>query len=317
VPWPRLGAVAAHLVSWRTAWEAALYGDDGFFRTSRPADHFRTSAHVGTFAVAVAELARRTGAATVVDLGAGGGELLTALRALLPSDVELVGVELAPRPPSLPHDVAWTSDLPAHVEGLVIANEWLDNLPCVVVERDDDGDVREVLVDPSTGEEALGDVHGSPWLRRWWPLDAAGERAEDGTPRDAAWADVVARVDGVAIAIDYGHLADDRPPFGTLRSYADGREVDVRPDGSRDVTAHVAVDAVAEAVGGRLVRQRDALAELGVDGSRPPIELARTDPSAYVRALSQAGEAAELTSRGGLGDFWWIVTDTRHGTLTA
>ncbi|MCL8253086.1 hypothetical protein AERO_16995 [Aeromicrobium fastidiosum] len=67
----------------------------------------------------------------------------------------------------------------------------------------------------------------------------------------------------------------------------------------------------------RLVRQRDALAELGVDGARPPIDLARSDPSAYVRALSRAGEAAELTARGGLGDFWWIVTDTRHGTLTA
>ncbi len=309
--------MAAHLVSWRTAWETALYGDDGFFRTSRPADHFRTSAHVGTFAGAVAELARRAEAATVVDLGAGGGELLTALHDLLPSDVELIGVELAPRPASLPAAVAWTSELPEHVTGVVIANEWLDNLPCVVVERDDEGVDREVLVDPATGEEALGDVHDSPWLRRWWTLGRSGERAEDGAPRDAAWADVVARVDGVAVAIDYGHLAGDRPPFGTLRSYAGGREVDVRPDGGRDVTAHVAVDAVADAVEGRLVRQRDALAELGVDGSRPPIELAHTDPQAYLRALSQAGEAAELTSRGGLGDFWWIVTDTRHGRLTA
>ncbi|KQX74639.1 hypothetical protein ASD10_05265 [Aeromicrobium sp. Root472D3] len=311
-----MGAVAAHLVPWRTAWDAALYGDDGFFRTSRPADHFRTSAHVGTFAVAVAELARRTGAATVVDLGAGGGELLTALHGLLPG-VALVGVEIAPRPPALPADVAWTSALPERVTGLVVANEWLDNLPCTVVERDDDGVDREVLVDPATGEEALGDVHDPGWTRRWWTPGAAGERSEDGAPRDAAWADVVARVDGVAVAIDYGHLAGDRPPFGTLRSYLGGREVDVRPDGSRDVTAHVAVDAVAAAVGGRLVRQRDALAELGVDGARPPIDLARSDPSAYVRALSRAGEAAELTARGGLGDFWWIVTDTRHGTLTA
>ncbi|MGH3342464.1 MAG: SAM-dependent methyltransferase, partial [Carbonactinosporaceae bacterium] len=27
----------------------------------------------------------------------------------------------------------------------------------------------------------------------------------------------------------------------------------------------------------------------------------------YVRALQRAGEAAELTARGGLGDFWWLV----------
>jgi hypothetical protein len=309
-----LGAVAAHSVSWRTAWDAALYAPDGFFRTSRPGDHFRTSAHVATFADAVAELARRCEARTVVDVGSGGGELLVALRRLLP-DVDLLGVEVAPRPPSLPADVGWTTEPPEHVEGLVVANEWLDNLPCVVVERDDDGTDREVLVDPATGRESLGAAHDSPWLRRWWPLSHPGERAEDGSPRDAAWADLVARVDGVAVAIDYGHRADDRPPFGSLRSYRDGREVDVVPDGSRDVTADVAVDAVAAACGGRLLRQRDALAALGVDGRRPPVEQARTDPAAYVRALSRAGEAAELTARGGLGDFWWIVTDTRHGRL--
>jgi SAM-dependent MidA family methyltransferase len=274
--------VAAHLVSWQAAWDAALYADDGFFRTVRPADHFRTSAHVGTFARALAELARRTDAATVVDLGAGGGELLTALHALLPD-----------------------------VGGLLIANEWLDNVPCPVVERDAEGCDRVVLVDPATGDETLGDVHDSEWMRRWWTLTAPGERAEDGSARDTAWADAVARVDGVAVAIDYGHVLPDRPPFGTLRSYADGREVDVRLDGSRDVTAHVAVDAVAAAVDGRLVRQREALAELGVDGGRPPLDQARTDPAGYVRALSEAGEAAELTSRGGLGDFWWIVTDRR------
>jgi SAM-dependent MidA family methyltransferase len=302
--------VAAHLVSWRAAWDAALYADDGFFRTVRPADHFRTSAHVGTFARAVAELARRTDAATVVDLGAGGGELLMALRPLLP-DVALAGVEVASRPADLPADIAWTPALPDRVDGLLIANEWLDNLPCVVVERDADGVDREVLVDPATGDETLGGVHDSPWMRRWWTLTSPGERAEDGAPRDTAWADAVARVEGVAIAIDYGHVLPDRPPFGTLRSYADGRETDVRPDGSRDVTAHVAVDAVAAAVDGRLVRQREALAELGVDGRRPPLDLARTDPAAYVRALSAAGEAAELTARGGLGDFWWIVTDRR------
>ncbi|MET0822564.1 MAG: SAM-dependent methyltransferase [Aeromicrobium sp.] len=302
--------MAAHLVSWQAAWDAALYADGGFFRTVRPADHFRTSAHLWTFARAVAELARRTDAATVVDLGAGGGELLAALRPLLP-DVGLVGVEVASRPDGLPDDVAWTSGLPDRVDGLLIANEWLDNIPCPVVERDAEGSDRVVLVDPSTGEEALGEVHDSAWMRRWWTLTAPGERAEDGSARDAAWADAVARVDGVAVAIDYGHVLPDRPPFGTLRSYAGGREVEVRPDGSRDVTAHVAVDAVAAAVDGRLVRQRDALAELGVDGRRPPLDQARTDPAGYVRALSGAGEAAELTSRGGLGDFWWIVTDRR------
>lgn len=303
---------------WRQAWESALYGDGGFFRSSRPAEHFRTSAHVGVFAEAIAELVRRGEAATVVDLGAGGGELLTALLPLVDDGVELIGVEVADRPPGLPDGIGWHDRLPDHIDGLLIANEWLDNVPCDVVEVDDDGVVREVDVDPATGAESHGAACESPWLAHWWPLREAGERAEIGTTRDAAWADAVARVDGIAVAIDYGHLRESRPPFGTLRSYAHGREVDVVPDGARDVTAHVAVDSVADTVGGRLIRQRDALAQLGLDGRRPPIDLAHSDPAAYVRALAATGDVGELVARGGLGDFWWIVTDTSgHGRLSA
>jgi SAM-dependent MidA family methyltransferase len=174
-----------------------------------------------------------------------------------------------------------------------------------------------VLVDPESGEEALGAAYDSPWLRDWWPLTEPGERAEVGQSRDHAWADAVSRVDGTAIAIDYGHLRGARPPFGTLRSYVHGREVDVVPDGSRDVTAHVSVDSAAAAVGAKLLGQREALGILGVDGTRPPIELARSDPAAYVRALARAGEAGELLAIGGLGDFWWIVSTQGHGTLDA
>lgn len=302
-------------VPWREAWASALYDENGFFRTSRPADHFRTSVHIGGFARAIAELARRTGARRVHDVGAGGGELLRALHELLPG-VELVGVELAPRPDDLPADIAWAEELPQVMDDFVIANEWLDNIPCDVVEVDDEGVVRKVLVDPATGEETLGDAYSLQWLDRWWPLTDPGQRAEVGLMRDGAWNDVVSRVRGTTIAIDYGHTVDDRPPYGTLRSYADGRETDVVPDGSRDVTAHVAVDSVAGTVGATLIRQRDALAQLGLDGSRPPLDLAHTDPAAYVRALSEAGEVGELTATGGLGDFWWIVTGPLgHGTL--
>jgi hypothetical protein len=93
-----------------------------------------------------------------------------------------------------------------------------------------------------------------------------------------------------------------------LRSYRDGVEVDLVADGSRDVTAHVAVDSVAEAVAGTVVRQRDALRRLGIDGTRPDLALAASDPVAYVAALSSATEATELTGAGGLGDFCWVVT---------
>jgi SAM-dependent MidA family methyltransferase len=298
-------------VPWREAWNDALYGPDGLFRHSRPTDHFRTSVTSSdVFAEAVARLAREAGLDTVVDLGAGGGELLARLHGIDPG-LRLTGVELASRP-DLPGDIAWTDELPATIDGLLIAHEWLDNIPCDVVELDDDGVVRLVEVEPDTGAERLGEPIESAWLDRWWPLTEPGTRAEIGEPRDDAWADAVGRVHGIALAVDYGHTAVARPPFGSLASYAHGQEVDVVPDGSRDVTAHVAVDAAAARVGASLERQRDALARLGVDGTRPPLDLATNDPAAYVRALTRASESAELRARSGWGDFWWLTTDTRR-----
>lgn len=305
--------------TWKSAWDAALYGAEGFFRRHSPAAHFRTSVHASPlFARAVVRLVRAAGLDTVVDIGAGRGELLREVHAIAP-DLDLLAVEVARRPDDLPAPIAWTTALPESVDGLVIANEWLDNIPTHVVEVSPSGRVHVVHVDPATGEESLGQpldhstVPGSlaAWLERWWPLDASepGTRAEVGTSRDAAWADVVRRVTrGIAVAVDYGHTRADRPPFGSLRSYRDGSEIDVLPDGSRDVTAHVAVDALAAAVGGTVTSQRTALRSLGVSGQRPDLALATSDPAGYLSSLATATEATELTAPGGLGDFAWVVT---------
>jgi SAM-dependent MidA family methyltransferase len=304
---------------WKAAWDDALYGAAGFFRRESPAAHFRTSVHASPlFAAALVRLVREAGLDTLVDIGAGRGELVRAVHDLAP-DLDLLAVEVAARPDDLPAEIAWTSALPESVEGLVVANEWLDNIPCHVVEMGPDGVARMVHVDAATGAESLGhrlDHSAVPssvsaWLDRWWPLDPseAGTRAEVGSSRDAAWSEVVGRVTrGLAVAVDYGHTRGSRPPFGSLRSYRDGSEVDVLPDGSRDVTAPVAVDAVADRVGGRVLTQRDALRRLGVTGDRPALALASSDPAGYVRALSVATEAAELTASGGLGDFAWVVS---------
>jgi SAM-dependent MidA family methyltransferase len=305
--------------TWKQAWDDALYGAGGFYRRESPSAHFRTSPQVSpAFAEALVAMTRAAGLDTVVDIGAGRGELLTTMRGLDPG-LELLGVERAPRPEDLDPAIAWTSALPDSVDGLVIANEWLDNVPCHVVEVDHSGVPRVVHVDPRTGKESLGSalsdttVPGSirEWVGRWWPLSstAPGTRAEVGSTRDAAWSDVVRRVSrGLAVAVDYGHLSKTRPPLGSLRSYREGREVDVVPDGSCDVTAHVAVDAVAERVDGVVRRQRDVLRELGVTGKQPPADLAATDPAAFLERLAAASHSAELTRVGGLGDFWWVVS---------
>ena len=312
--------------SWRTAWDSALYGPRGFYRRSAPADHFRTAVHGSDLvARALLRLLRECDLDTVVDVGAGRGELLVALHRLAP-DLELLAVEVAPRPAGLPEAIAWSKVLPESVDGLVFAHEWLDNVPCHVAAVDESGQIRVVHVDPATGEETLGHRVATPgvppslgeWLERWWPLDhgSPGARAEVGTARDRAWADAAGRVSrGLAIAVDYGHTVRDRPRLGSLRSYQDGRAVRVLPDGSRDVTAHVAVDAVAATVGGTVLTQRQALQRLGVDAARPGRALAADDPAAYVEALAGAGAAADLTAVGGLGDFYWVVSG--HGGVSA
>lgn len=306
--------------TWREAMQQALYGTDGFFRRERPGDHFRTSVHASDqFAAAIVRLAVSCEARIVVDIGAGGAELLLALARHGP-ELDLVGVEVADRPADLPDSVRWTAQVPADLtQALVIANEWLDNVPVDVAEVDEDGVLRLVHVDPATGREVLGATVTGPdarWLDRWWPLSGSGpgSRAEIGRSRDTAWAAVVAKVkQGVVVAADYCHLRSDRPATGTLNAYRDGRSVPAVPDGSRDITAHVAMDACAaagEAAGATatvLTSQRHALRRLGVDAALPPRDLASTDPMAYVAALARTGEAAELLDSAGLGGFCWLI----------
>ncbi len=306
--------------TWRGATQDALYGPAGFFRREVPADHFRTSVHASDlFAGAVERLAAACGAHTVVDIGAGRGELLTALLARDPS-FGLVGVEVAARPTGLSEQIAWTAALPDGLDHvLVLANEWLDDVPVDVVEVDDDGVPRILHVEPTTGVERFGPIPSGrdvEWLARWWPLDGleGGARAEIGHPRDEAWASVVRSVRrGVLVAVDYCHLREARPLFGTLAGYRQGRMVTPVPDGSCDVTAHVALDACAAAgiaAGATvtvLATQRLALRALGVDASLPPRALARKDPPGYVAALSMSSHAAELLDPAGLGGFGWLV----------
>ncbi|MFI1014130.1 SAM-dependent methyltransferase [Streptomyces sp. NPDC020965] len=304
---------------WREAAEAALYGPDGFYlRPEGPAGHFRTSVHASPlFAMAVAQLLLTTAdelgpvpELSIVDMGAGRGELLTGVLAALPPEfaVRAYAVERAARPAGLDPRIEWVREPPRGITGLLFANEWLDNVPVDVAEVDEDGVVRRVLVCPDGTERLGAPVTGADaeWLARWWPLTEPGTRAEIGLPRDEAWADAVATVRaGLAVAVDYGHRAAARPPFGTLTGFRAGREAPPVPDGTRDLTAHVALDACA-LPGATLTSQRDALRALGVSAARPPLTLASTDPAAYVRALAAASEAAELTAQGGLGDFLWL-----------
>ncbi|GAA3994546.1 SAM-dependent methyltransferase [Allokutzneria multivorans] len=307
---------------WRQAWQAALYSPDGFFaRGERPSAHFRTSPLVGPeLAQALLELLSRVdfalgrpGSLDFVDVGAGGGELSAAVHDLAPPALRrrlcVTAVEFAP--PAVPTGVRVRRDLPEQVVGLLVGHEWLDSIPCQVVEVHS-GQTSAMHVDDH-GTESLGPPVTGPaleWLHRWWPL---AERAEVGLPRDEAWADAVGRVRaGAALAVDYGHLRSRRPRFGTLTGYLGGRQVPPIPDGSRDLTAHVAMDSCAAAAGGGVITsQATALAALGISASAPASGLAATDPLRWLDEAARAGRIAELTDPMGLGGFHWLL----HGSM--
>ncbi len=312
---------------WGAAIDRALYGESGFYLRERPSGHFRTSVSASAvFAEAVLSLLGQVdaelgmpGKLDLVDIGAGEGVLVDRVLAAadpeLRSRLRVTAVDLSPRPAGLPPEIDWRAAVPTGINGLVIANEWLDNIPLDVAEQTPDGP-RLVMVDTETGQERLGGPVSEAdreWLERWWPLPGTGARAEIGWPRDAAWATVMERLErGRAIAVDYAHPVDNRPLCGTLTGYRDGAVVLPIPDGTCDITAHVALDACAEAgrragaISTTLSTQRVALRALGITGTRPPLDLARVNARGYLRSLARASEEAELIDSSGLGGFGWL-----------
>jgi SAM-dependent MidA family methyltransferase len=315
---------------WTLAWQDALYGARGFYRMpTGPAGHFATSCHgprAVPFAEALLRLATAESVGRIIDIGAGRGELLSAIAGLAGgaegAGIDLVGVDVVARPAGLATRIDWIEspggaelpDLGRPEAALVVANEWLDVIPCPILEADGAGELREVEVDDS-GQERLGVLAGESatvgaaevaWVQRWWPGPfQPGDRVEVGMPRDQALASLQQAVgSGVVLAVDYGHTRTSRPAGGTLTGYRQGRQVAPRPDASCDLTAHVAVDSLPH---DRLMTQRDALRELGIRGEHAAYDLARSDPIAYLRALERRGAVAELTGAG-LGDFWWVLS---------
>ena len=376
----------ARPIPWQQAWHEALYGQDGFYRRPEgPAGHFRTACHAGpaVLAPALLRLATEAGCTAIVDLGAGRGELLTALAQLgpgtadeptpaedLPADlfappsgpepahdgtghdgtghdgtghdgtghddtgrtgpgVRLHGVDVVERPPGLPDGVGWSCGLDALPDtvldgALVLAFELLDVVALPIAELGTDGVLRLILVDPATGGEHQGPpltAVESAWCARWWPLVDAdpGARVEIGAVRDAFWAGLVKRMTrnlrgGLLLAVDYSHDVEHRPADGSLAAFRGGRAVPPVPDGSCDLTAHVALDAVA-AAGVRAgatdtvqLRQRAALRALGVAITPGDLAAARSAGTAALLAqLELRSQLDELLDESGLGGFGWLL----------
>jgi SAM-dependent MidA family methyltransferase len=306
-----------HPASWFDAWVQASTGPDGFWTSASPTAHFQTASALGPeLALAVAALLRgRPELRRVVELGAGDGQLLAGLQGLQP-DLRLAGVDLRQRPDGLTSAVDWRTDrwdvhrsawttgavtalLAAAEPTLVLAVEWLDDLPCR-------------LAAPVAGDWLELDASGQPagrlaegdrrWVERWWP---GGDRIEVGSTRDRAWSAVItglAKAGGAGLLVDYGHERGSRPPGGSLAGFRAGRSVAPVPAADRNLTAHVAVDAVqaaGERAGARTVlrgRQAEVLTDL-----LPP--LARTD---LLDSLAARSRRRALTTSAGWGSHWWL-----------
>ena len=177
----------------------------------------------------------------------------------------------AARGPACPRS-AGDRDPPADLVGLLVATEWLDNVPLDVAVDD-----RYADGVPPAGDEAVDGawrtVTGPTRLAR--PLVAVAARgarsAGPGTSRGRGGRRG-ARA-GWRSRSTTGTCGTTRPLDGSLTGFRAGRQVAPVPDGSCDLTAHVAMDAVAAAPGlpYRLISQREALRALGVDGARPPL----------------------------------------------
>ena len=325
-------------ISFAEFMELALYGPRGFYQEPPvgEAGHFVTSPHVHpVFGQLVGEALKgcisRLGMSeppAVVEVGAGDGTLAEQVRREL-GEHRYVAVErgsgaraaLGERLPGV--EVAASLEaLDQHVEGVVFANELLDNLPFRWIRRDDLGNLQEVLVDVRDGRLVSFEQPLAP------EDDEGREAVPQGLPPgteavipDGAlhFVERLARLlrCGYAVLVDYGAVVGaEVHGYRRQRVVAD---VLVRP-GTTDITAGVdfgTLEERAEALGMRsfgTVSQRSALLALGygawAERERDRQRVAQDGRAGREAVLAWSGRnaAASLIDPGGLGRLrWWVV----------
>jgi len=224
--------------------------------------------------------------------------------------------------------------LPERFDGVIIANELLDNLPVALAIRSGEGWV-ERWVGATEDRFGFMTAEARPNVVAW--CDAyAGEVPEGGMVEvqleAADWVRAALdRLDrGALVIIDYGGTAEELEPRrtqGTLRTY---RSHHLGPDpllepGATDVTVDVnftALAAVAEEADATVLlhRQDDFLDAFGLRGVVRDLrhrerELARSgDGMDRLRLRSEATDAETLLHPRGLGDFRVMVAHSRDAT---
>jgi SAM-dependent MidA family methyltransferase len=226
--------------------------------------------------------------------------------------------------------VADLEEVPEGFDGVIIANELLDNLPVAIAVWSDEA-----------------------WEERWVGIATAGQIpfaliAEPARPEVSAWADAFAgkvpegglvevqlaasawlaaaldRLDrGAVVVVDYGGTAEELEPrrtLGTLRTY---RAHHLGPDplaepGETDVTVDVNFTALLvvgerQGIEATLMRQDGFLADLGLRDELSRIRREELDEARSGDAMkrlvlrSERTDAETLLHPRGLGDFRVLV----------
>ena len=312
----------------------ALYGASGFYtsgagRAGRRGD-FITAPEVGPlFGTVLARAvdawwieAGRPDDFRVYEIGAGPGTLARSFVAAEPGCLvgessRYVAVEVSARQrASHPESVTSLAELPdGELEGVVIANELLDNLPFRLLVND--GGWREawVAIDGDSVSEVLRPIEGD------LPIDPPnsaphGARLPIQTRAGEFVAAILARLRGRLVVFDYAVPRTEvlvgrlwRDWLRTYKEHERGAHY-LRDIGRQDITTDVCIDQIERIVGpAAAVRsqaqflQRWGIDELVAEGRRIwEAEAARPGLSA-MKMRSRISEAEALLDPTGLGSF--------------
>ncbi len=317
--------------------DLALYGPDGFYslsgRAGRRGD-FITSPEVGPLFGAVVSRAidhvwTSLGGPEdfcIVEVGAGPGTLARSIRAAAPqclNNGRYVAVEVSAAQRGLhPDGVESVDELPTHIEnGVVIANELLDNLPFELWVFDngwrkshiiEQGDGFAEILLPDDVPECLPSRvrHGS--------------RAPVHTGATKWLDDVLSKLaHGSVIVIDYctpltAEVAS-MPWREWLRTYAGHQRGShyLRDVGEQDITTQVCIDQLVAVREPDAVRsqsqflQRWGIDELVAEGKRIWADNAARPTLEAMKMRSRVGESEALLDESGLGNFTVIEWSNR------
>ncbi len=274
--------------------DAALYHPEfGYYRRVRDpfgirGDFYTAEQLQPVFGILIAERIRRLRDElgdvedfTVVELGAGRGEMAGAL-----SEFRYIPVEIG-------------GGLPGGVRGVVFSNEFFDSLPVhVAVMRG--GAAREMRVgfegERFTWVEAGSAPEKVECYRRTYlgPL-TEGHIFEAGLEA-MEWLDRISAAleSGYVVGIDYGYTAKElvRFPSGTLMSYRRHQALEdvLKDPGEQDITAHVCFSAL-EGYGNQVGLETVALEPL----ARTLVEAGEADQ--FARALEARSPEEEQQRR--------------------